>query len=197
MKDTLVKAGDCLIENPLWGPEGCHTTPLFSEGKFTGDISLFHQMNTGIITKDTEEISYWCNKIKSNLAIDEDEKNQGETWLFNKPEQIPVGEWHTMESYHDEWSEIFFGASIESRKDFHRIDLMKDLSTRGRFMKNIVWIMLTPYEPMPMPNLKGIDYIVMNNQKEKPIEGNAIKWTDSIYQQCHELEIPFYFRRHE
>ena len=169
----------------------------FSPIAFKGDINQFTILYVDPVPEDLNaDDTYWYEDFCSSSTKSGDDERDGVTCLIKYPERHSLAKWYYLESYCEKYIDSYFGTEINSEKDFIKIEYMKDLALRGRKRKNISWLLLNPYlEIEGCPNLEGISYVVMYNLEYKPFSAKAISWTDSIYQECRRLNIPYYFRK--
>ena len=90
-----------------------------------------------------------------------------------------------------EWSEnIWMGVSVENSKQRHRIDYLRQVPAKIRFLS------LEPLlGPIPDLNLDGIHWVVVGGEsgpRSRPIEQD---WVLDLRDQCIEKNVPFFFKQ--
>ncbi len=89
-----------------------------------------------------------------------------------------------------DWAEnIWIGVSVENQKYAHRIDALRQVPSKVRFLS---------CEPLLGPlslNLEGIDWIIVGGEsghKHRPIEA---EWVRDILRQSQESDVAFFFKQ--
>ena len=92
---------------------------------------------------------------------------------------------------HLEWSDnIWMGVSIENQRYCFRIDHLREVPSRIRFLS------LEPLiGPLPDLDLTGIHWVIVGGEsghKARPVDPG---WVRDIRDQCAEASVPFFFRQ--
>jgi len=89
-----------------------------------------------------------------------------------------------------EWSEnIWVGVSVESQQYTHRIDALRQVPSKVRFLS------CEPLLGALSLNLKGIDWIIVGGEsgyQHRPIHP---EWVRDILRQAQEAEVAFFFKQ--
>lgn len=89
---------------------------------------------------------------------------------------------------------IWIGATVEARKYYDRIDLLRKIPATRRFLS------IEPlFESMADIDLSGIDWVVVGGESGFPkdgIDGTHPDWFREIRDKCESLGIAFYFKQH-
>ena len=90
-----------------------------------------------------------------------------------------------------EWSSnIWMGVTVESDKYTYRIDNLRFVPSKVRFLS------LEPLlSPLPNLDLTNIDWVIVGGEsgpKSRPIQK---EWVEDIQRQCSESNVPFFFKQ--
>ncbi|HHC78902.1 MAG TPA: phage Gp37/Gp68 family protein [Flavobacteriia bacterium] len=89
------------------------------------------------------------------------------------------------------WSHnIWMGVSVEDNENTHRIDFLRKISSKVKFLS------LEPLiGPVPNMNLEGIDWVIVGGESgHKPRLMDA-DWVLDIQEQCKKTDVAFFFKQ--
>ncbi len=89
------------------------------------------------------------------------------------------------------WSEsIWQGVSVESQAYQYRIDHLKQISAKIRFLS------LEPLlGPLPDLDLMGIDWVIVGGESGVSPRPMLESWVQNILEQCQQQGVPFFFKQ--
>ena len=92
---------------------------------------------------------------------------------------------------HMEWgNNIWMGVSVESRHEKHRIEHLRDIPAKVKFLS---------IEPLlgniGVLDLKNIDWVIVGGESGKGARPMKEEWVQNILIQCDEANIPFFFKQ--
>ena len=85
---------------------------------------------------------------------------------------------------------IWMGTSVENKKVVHRIDTLRKVDAKVRFLS------VEPLlGPLPELNLDGIHWVIVGGEsgpKYRPMEE---EWVQDVLRMCREQDVPFFFKQ--
>ncbi|OGR40687.1 MAG: hypothetical protein A2X35_09270 [Elusimicrobia bacterium GWA2_61_42] len=107
--------------------------------------------------------------------------------LTKRPERILN---HLPSAWGSGWPNAWIGASVETSDYARRIDLLREVPARIRFLS---------LEPLlgPLPNLSldGIHWVIVGGESGPGYRPCNPNWVRSIRDQCLEAAVPFFFKQ--
>jgi protein gp37 len=93
-----------------------------------------------------------------------------------------------------DWGEgypnVWLGVSIESKDYLWRIDTLRKISARVRFLS------LEPLlEDLGTLNLSGVDWVIVGGESGPGFRPMHLAWAHAILDQCRKAGIPFFFKQ--
>lgn len=90
-----------------------------------------------------------------------------------------------------EWSHnIWMGVSVEESRFANRIDLLRNIKARTKFLSCEPLI-----GPIPNLNLKGIDWVIVGGESGRTPRPMREEWVEEIKNQCQESNTAFFFKQ--
>jgi protein gp37 len=87
-------------------------------------------------------------------------------------------------------SNVWMGVSVETASYLHRIDHLRQVPSRVRFLS--MEPLLGPIGPM---NLDGIDWVIVGGESGPGARAMKPEWAREIRTQCSEQRVPFFFKQ--
>lgn len=85
---------------------------------------------------------------------------------------------------------IWMGVTIENREVLNRVDDLKHVPARVRFLS--CEPLLGPLDDLP---LTGIHWVIVGGESGSGARPLRAEWVESILQQCQDRDIPFFFKQ--
>ena len=89
------------------------------------------------------------------------------------------------------WTDnIWMGVSVENEKTIDRIDHLRKISAKIKFLSCEPLI-----GPLPNINLEGIDWVIVGGESGPNSRPMEKEWVDDIQQQCEKAGVAFFFKQ--
>ncbi|MBN9384193.1 MAG: phage Gp37/Gp68 family protein [Chitinophagaceae bacterium] len=85
---------------------------------------------------------------------------------------------------------IWMGVSVENEKVMHRIDLLRMVSARVKFLSCEPLL-----GPLPNMNLKKIDWVIVGGESGRTPRPMKEEWALDIMDQCQKSNVKFFFKQ--
>jgi protein gp37 len=95
--------------------------------------------------------------------------------------------------YHKElnWTHnIWMGVSIENYKTLYRVDLLRNIRAKVKFLSCEPLL-----GPLPELNLKNIDWVIVGGESGRRPRPIIPEWVFDIHDKCIEANVPFFFKQ--
>lgn len=87
-------------------------------------------------------------------------------------------------------SNIWMGTSVEDSRVVHRIDALRRIPARTRFLS------LEPLlGPLPKLNLSGVDWAIVGGESGPRARPMSKEWVTDLRDQCARANVPFFFKQ--